>query len=82
MLQLQQAWDELQVEAWQRDKRFNSGTGVGVIIGIKYLKYYPKLLLMLPSGLSVYKAKLLSASGNQEVLGGPHAAWAFAHAQA
>ncbi len=53
-----------------------------VIIGIKYLKHYPKLLLTLPSGLSVYKAKLLSASGNQAVLGGLHAACAFAHAQA
>ncbi len=82
MLQLQQAWDELQAEAWRRDKRFNlpkvdariSGTGVDVIMGIKYLKHYPKLLLTLPSGLSVYKAKLLSASGNQAVLAGPHAA--------
>ena len=63
MLQLQQAWDELQAEAWQRDKQFNlpkvdariGGTGVDVIIGIKYLKHYPELLLTLPSGLSVYK---------------------------
>jgi hypothetical protein len=47
-----------------------------VIIGIKYLKHYPELLLTLPSGLSVYKAKLLSANGNQAVLGGPHAAQA------
>ncbi len=77
MLQLQQARDELQVEAWWRDKRFNlpkddaqiGGTGVDVIIGIKYLKHYPKL----PSGLSVYRAKLLSVSGNQAVLCGPHA---------
>ncbi len=78
MLQLQQAWDELQAEAWREDKRFNlpkvdgriSGTGVDVIIGIKYLKHYPELLLTGPSGLCIYKAKLLSASGNQAVLGG------------
>jgi hypothetical protein len=88
MLHLQQAWDELQTEAWRR--RFNlpkvdtqiSGTGVDVIIGIKYLKHYPKLLLTLPSGLSICRAKLLSASGHQAVLGGPHAARALAHAQA
>ncbi len=89
MLQLQQAWDELQAEAWREDKRFNlpkvdariSGTGVDVIIGIKYLKHYPELLLTRPSGLCIYKAKLLSASGNQAVLCGPHAAWAFAPAK-
>ncbi len=48
MLQLQQAWDELQAEAWRRDKWFNlpkvdagiGGTGVDVINGIKYLKHY------------------------------------------
>jgi len=90
MLQLQQAWEELQAEAWNRDKQFHlpkvdariGGTGVDIIIGIKYLKHYPELLLTLPSGLSVYRAKLLSASGNQAVLGGPHAAWACAHTQA
>jgi hypothetical protein len=48
---------------------------VDVIIGIKYLKHYPSFLFSLPSGLSVYKAKLLSASGCQAVLAGPHEVW-------
>ena len=34
------------------------GGGVDVIIGIKYLKHYTTFLFSLPSGLSVYKAKL------------------------
>ena len=49
-----------------------------VIIGGKYFKYFPQLVFSLPSGLAVYRAKLLSASGRQAVLGGPHAAWTMA----
>jgi hypothetical protein len=83
ILKLQQAWEELQQEAWKIDKRiylpivdrYVGGTGVDVIIGIKYLKHYLTFLFSLPSGLSVYKAKLLSASGGQAVLAGPHEMW-------
>ena len=83
ILELQQAWEELQQEALKIDRktylpkvdRYVGGTGVDVIIGIKYLKHYPTFLFSLPSGLSVYKAKLLSASGCQAVLAGPHEVW-------
>jgi hypothetical protein len=83
ILELQQAWEELQQEAWKNDRKtylpkvdkYIGGTGVDVIIGIKYLKHYPTFLFSLPSGLSVYKAKLLSASGCQAVLAGPHEVW-------
>jgi hypothetical protein len=83
ILELQQAWEELQQEAWKLDKKNYlpkvdssvGGTGVDVIIGIRYLKHYPTFLFSLPSGLSVYKAKLLSASGCQAVLAGPHQVW-------
>ena len=83
ILELQLAWEELQLEAWKVDKKFYlpkvdpivGGGGVDIIIGIKYLKHYPTFLFSLPSGLSVYKAKLLSASGCQAVLAGPHEVW-------
>ena len=52
-----------------------------LILGIRYLKYYPELVYSLPSGLAVYKARLKSASGCQAVLGGPHAAWTMAAEQ-
>ena len=49
-----------------------------VILGFRYLKYYPELVFSLPSGLAVYRAKLKSASGRQAILGGPHATWTAA----
>ena len=57
------------------------GRCVDIILGIRYLKYYPDLVYSLPSGLAVYKARLKSASGCQAVLGGPHAAWTRAAEQ-
>jgi hypothetical protein len=84
--QLQRAWEDLQKQAYKADKSLTlpsvdvevGGSGVDVILGIKYLKYYPELVYSLPSGLAVYKAKLKSASGCQAVLGGPHAVWSAA----
>ncbi len=62
ILELQLAWEKLQLEAWKVDKKFYlpkvdpivGGVGVDVIIGTKYLKHYPTFLFSLPSGLSVY----------------------------
>ena len=83
---LQEAWDELQnavtssnlpIKLPTIDEKIG-GEKVDLLIGIKYLKYYPVLVFSLPSGLAVYRAKLQSASGRQAVLGGPHSAWAWA----
>ena len=51
------------------------GQTVDLMIGIKYAKYYPKLLFTLPSGLSLYQSKLKGYGGFQGVLGGPHNVW-------
>ena len=51
------------------------GCEVDILLGIKYIQYFPKLVYSLPSGLQVYRAVLRSDSDNQAVLGGPHAAW-------
>ena len=82
LVKLQEAWDELAAEAAsQQIGRLPTvddtigGKAVDLIIGIKYLKYYPEYVFSLPSGLAIYKAKFKSFSGHQAVLGGPHAAW-------
>ena len=51
------------------------GQSVDLMIGIKYNRYFPKLMYMLPCGLGIYKAQLKTATGRQGVLGGPHASW-------
>lgn len=55
------------------------GKPVDVLLGIKYLRYYPELLFSLPCGLGVYKSKLKCSGGFQAVLGGPHKAWKNAY---
>ena len=86
LVQLTEAWEELQVEAMKTNKALKlpkvdkevGGTPVDILVGIKYLKYFPTLVFSLPSGLAVYRARFQSASGHQAVLGGPHAAWSWA----
>ena len=51
------------------------GSEVDILIGMKYFKYFPKLLFYLPSGLSVFKAVFKSASKNQAILGGTSNLW-------
>ena len=88
-IQLQQAWNDLATAASGKcqlplpsaDDTIG-GSAVDLILGVRYLKYFPTLVFSLPSGLSVYRAKFRSYSGNQAVLGGPHAAWQGAAAAA
>ena len=88
LVHLAAAWDELAdaaARAGQPLKDLNidsmiGGRCVDVILGIRYNKYYPELVYSLPSGLSVYRSKLKSASGHQAVIGGPHEAWTAAAA--
>ena len=42
------------------------------MIGIKYLKYYPKEIFHLPSGLTIYESVFSNADGSRGVIGGPH----------
>ena len=51
------------------------GREVDILLGIKYVKYFPRLVYSLPGGLQIYRAVLKSDSPNQAVLGGPHKAW-------
>ena len=81
---LQEAWDEISAAYLaahpagpplpQREDRIG-GDYVDVMLGIRYIKYFPRLLFSLPSGLGVYRTVLRSVGGKSGVLGGPHPAW-------
>ena len=51
------------------------GKQVDIMIGIRYLKYYPTMLFMLPSGLGIFKSQFKAPNNEILVLGGPHPAW-------
>ena len=51
------------------------GDPVDLMVGIRYIKYHPKLLYMLPSGLGVYKSRFAAPRGETCILGGPHPSW-------
>ena len=42
------------------------------MIGIKYLRYYPKKVFQLPSGLSIYRSWFKNADRTRGLIGGPH----------
>jgi len=48
------------------------GGGTDFMIGIKYLKYFPKAVYQLPSGLTIYESVFANPDGSRRVIGGPH----------
>ena len=42
------------------------------MIGIKYLKYYPKFVFQLLCGLVIYRSEFYNRDGSRGVVGGPH----------
>jgi hypothetical protein len=42
------------------------------MIGIQYLKYFPKEKFRLPSGLTIYESGFANVDGSRGVVGGPH----------
>ena len=85
--ELQEAWEEIQTQYKEKYKgqklptvdKTVGGTEVDLMIGIRYNKYFPKLLFTLPGGLGIYRAVFTSARGCQGILGGPHKAWRAAY---
>ena len=81
---LQEAFDEIQ-NSYQKEIGVQhalptvedsiGGMTVDILMGIKYIKYFPQPLYYLPSGLGIYKAAFKGYHGHQGVLGGPHASW-------
>ena len=54
------------------------GSKVDVMIGIKYLAYFPELVFSLPCGLAIYESRIRTLCGRRGVIGGPHRSWAHA----
>ena len=52
------------------------GAAVDIMVGIRYTRYFPRLLYMLPSGLGVYETCFKAARNQNCVLGGSHPSWA------
>ena len=48
------------------------GGDTDLMLGIKYLKYYPEFVFRLPSGLTIYRSQFVSSDGSRGVVGGPH----------
>jgi len=48
------------------------GGSVDFMIGIQYLRYHPKFVFQLPSGLTIFESHFKSADGSRGVIGGPH----------
>ena len=57
------------------------GSKVDVMVGIKYLAYFPELVFSLPSGLAIYETRIRTMCGRRGVIGGPHSSWAYAEEQ-
>ena len=55
------------------------GGETDIMIGSQYLKYYPKSLLMLPNGLTLYESQFLSSDGSRGVVCGPHKSFSDFH---
>ena len=48
------------------------GGETDIIVGIKYLKYFPKEIFKLPSGLTMYESMFRNENGSLGVVAGPH----------
>ena len=48
------------------------GGAIDFMIGAKYLRYHPKEIFQLPSGLTIYESPFENADGGRGVIGGPH----------
>lgn len=51
------------------------GVEVDVLLGIRYLKYFPERKFSLPCGLSIYEGLFKSPGGLLGILGGTHKSW-------
>jgi hypothetical protein len=42
------------------------------MVGVKFLKYFPRFRFMLPSGLSIYESVFPNPDGTRGIVAGPH----------
>ena len=51
------------------------GGEVDIMLGIKYLRYHPKEVFQLKSGLTIFRSMFKNVDGSRGVVGGPHQAF-------
>ena len=51
------------------------GEETGLMIGARYMAYFPELIFSLPSGLGIYRTRIKTADGLSGCLGGPWEGW-------
>ena len=70
--ELKSKWDSLGNRGDLPKLPQSVGGETDIIIGSQYLKFHPKLVFEMSSGLSIYESKFLGSDGSTGVLGGPH----------
>ena len=70
--ELKSKWDSLGSQGSLPKIPESVGGETDIIIGSQYLKFHPKQVLELNSGLTIYESKFLGSDGSTGVLGGPH----------
>ena len=55
------------------------GGEVHLMIGMRYLRYHPKLIHQLNSGLAIYESPFKNVNGGRGVIGGPHPIFTSIH---
>ena len=78
-----EAWKSIQAEYKQLSSgkplpaapKTVGGDEVGIMIGIRYLQYFPIPIFTLPCGLGIHKSQIAAPRNELTVLGGPHPAW-------
>ena len=55
------------------------GGEIHLMIGVKYLRYHPKLVYQLQSGLSLYESSFTNSDGGRGVVGEPHKTFTEIH---
>ena len=51
------------------------GGETDILIGSKYLRFFPQLIHKFESGLSIFESVFTSSDGSRGILGGPHEDW-------
>ena len=55
------------------------GGKVDFMVGVKYLRYHPKLIHQLHSGLAIYESPFSNRNGGRGIIGGPHPVFTRIH---
>ena len=81
--QLTEAWEELNTGYKKAKKaghlpkvdKETGGREVDIMLGQRYMKYFPTHIFSLPCGLAIYKSRFTSTAGSRGILAGPHESW-------